>query len=607
MADPRQEYLTRLEARRLAVATRSAKDARIAWLRLLTFGLFLGAAVLAGRGVASWWWLSLPTGLFLFLVRWHDAVIRARDEALRAVEYYERGLARIEDRWHGLGATGDSFQDPAHLYAADLDLFGQGSLFQLLSVARSAAGAHALADWLLSPARRDVIAERQEAVQELSGRVDLRERLWAAGAEAAGGVHPDRLIAWAESPPALPVRSLQLAAVMFSAAVVVTAVLGVVTNQYLPLLAVLVLEATVLYRFAERTSSVLHTAGAWSRELDVLAHVLWTLEGERVDTTALMRLRARLDSAGVSAKTAIGRLHRLTEMHDWQHNVIFMAVATPLLWGLHVALSMERWRAVHGPHVRTWIDVAGEFEALASLAAYRYEHPDDVFPSIEDTATARFSGIALGHPLLPAERMVVNDVDLGGTTRALVISGSNMSGKSTLLRTIGINAVLAFAGAPVRARSLQLSPLTLGATLRIQDSLQEGRSRFFAEITRLKTIVERAQADTPVLFLLDELFHGTNSHDRVIGATGVLRTLLGRGAIGLLTTHDLALVAVVDSLRPQAVNAHFEDTFVDGAISFDYRMKPGPVTRSNALALMRAVGLDVELGSDGDTDTGPRN
>jgi DNA mismatch repair ATPase MutS len=213
--------------------------------------------------------------------------------------------------------------------------------------------------------------------------------------------------------------------------------------------------------------------------------------------------------------------------------------------------------------------------------------------------------MALGHPLLPAARIVRNDVLLSAAARLLVVSGSNMSGKSTLLRTVGTNAVLAFAGAPVRAQTLRLSPLAIGATLRIQDSLQEGRSRFYAEITRIRELADVARGPVdgtrgqprPLLFLLDELFHGTNSHDRLVGASGVLRSLIDRGAIGLITTHDLALTAIADNLGAHAANVHFEEWFDAGEMRFDYRLKPGRVTRSNALALMRAVGLEVD--SDG--------
>jgi DNA mismatch repair ATPase MutS len=241
-----------------------------------------------------------------------------------------------------------------------------------------------------------------------------------------------------------------------------------------------------------------------------------------------------------------------------------------------------------------WLTVIGETEALAALACFAYENPAYPFPELLNDGPL-FEATGLGHPLLPQAECIVNDVSLTPQLRLLVVSGSNMSGKSTFLRTIGANAVLALAGAPVRAQALRLSPLAIGATLRIQDSLLAGRSRFYAEITRLRQIVDRTHEPLPVLFLLDEMLHGTNSHDRRIGAEAVVRTLLARPTIGLLTTHDLALAELAERLAPAAANVHFADHLVDGTLQFDYRLRPGVVQHSNALALMRAVGLDVEI------------
>jgi DNA mismatch repair ATPase MutS len=337
----------------------------------------------------------------------------------------------------------------------------------------------------------------------------------------------------------------------------------------------------------------LHAADRPARDLDILSHILEVLERARFTSPRLLDLRRRIETEGSAASTAIGRLHRLMELHDWEHNLIFAPFAATLQWGTHLAWAIEAWRARHGVHVRRWLDAVAEIEALSSLATYRYEHPADPFPEIID-GPATFDGEGLGHPLLPASRMVANEVRLVGQTRLLIVSGSNMSGKSTLLRTVGVNAVLAFAGAAVRAGKLRVTPLAIGATLRIQDSLQEGRSRFYAEITRIRHLSDAARGTPHLLFLLDELFHGTNSHDRLIGASGVLRRLVEHGAIGLVTTHDLAMTRVVDELAPRAVNVHFDDWFAEGELRFDYVAKPGPVTRSNAIALMRAVGLDVE-------------
>ena len=338
---------------------------------------------------------------------------------------------------------------------------------------------------------------------------------------------------------------------------------------------------------------MLHVADGPTRDLTALLPAVVLLERGRFSSPRLALLQRQLHETGPQASTAIIRLRRILEMHDWQHNMAFAPIAFLLMWSIHLAWAVEAWRHAHGRHVHMWLRIIGEFEALASLSAYAFEHPADPFPAFADGAAACFEGTRLGHPLVPAARMQANDVSLTADLQLLVVSGSNMSGKSTLLRTVGINAVLAQAGAPVRARSLRMSALAVGATLRIQDSLQEGRSRFFAEITRIREIADLTKGSVPVLFLLDELFHGTNSHDRLVGASGVLRSLVDRGAIGLITTHDLSLTAIVEALEPRASNVHFEDSFDGREMRFDYTVKPGPVTKSNALALMRAVGLDV--------------
>jgi DNA mismatch repair ATPase MutS len=238
----------------------------------------------------------------------------------------------------------------------------------------------------------------------------------------------------------------------------------------------------------------------------------------------------------------------------------------------------------------------GELEAAAALGTYAFDRPGDPFPEVlAPSEGPLFDGRSLGHPLLPEASCVRNDLSLGvaGGPRALVVSGSNMSGKSTFLRTCGVNVVLALAGAPVRAAALRLSPLALGASIRVVDSLQEGESKFYAEITRLRRILDLTRGEPPVLFLLDEILHGTNSHDRRIGAEAVIRALLERGAIGLVTTHDLALARIAEEPGSRLANVHFEDTLEGGRVRFDYRLRPGVVQRSNALALMREVGLEV--------------
>jgi DNA mismatch repair ATPase MutS len=280
-------------------------------------------------------------------------------------------------------------------------------------------------------------------------------------------------------------------------------------------------------------------------------------------------------------------------MLDWRRNAFFAPVSAALSWPLHLAAAVEGWRREFGPKVNAWLSAVAEYEVLSSLAAYAYEHPADPFPHFVEEGPARFVGTQLGHPLVPVARMVRNDVHLDSRISLLVVSGSNMSGKSTLLRTVGVNVVLAMTGAPVRAQHVTLTPLAVGATLHVHDSLQAGRSRFFTEIERIRAIIDLTGSLPKPIFLLDELFQGTNSHDRAIGADALVRALIGRGAIGLLTTHDLALTAIADRSSRRAANVHFEDELHGGELVFDYKMRPGPVTHSNALELMKAVGLPV--------------
>ena len=632
-----QEYRARLDARRAARDALTDSDVTLAFARLGTFFSGVMLAVLAWLAAVSVWWLLAPVVVFGWLVVRHDRVLRARESAIRGIGFYERGLARLEDRWPGTGEPGERFRDDRHVYANDLDLFGRGSLFELLSLARTRTGEATLARWLTAAADPPEIRARQAAVEAFTSALDLREQLALSGADLRVSVNTERLLDWAEAPMP-PLRTLR-AVVWFSTASMLLASLYLfISSVWWPLTAVMIAHTVAIRRFRVEMNAILSTREPAeaadfvadvlthrSLDLDALSDMLSRLERARFVEARLVELQNRVTGGGLPASGIIRRLHRLSGMHDWQKNAAVVPLAlflfgvySGLTWMLalalaaggllllvrpHVALAVERWRSRHGRQVRVWVETIAQFEALGSLAGYRYEHEDYPFPEIVPPdagreAGALFDGVQLGHPLLPRASIVLNDVRLAGGTQLLVVSGSNMSGKSTLLRTVGINAVMALAGAPVRAESLRLSPLAVGATLRIQDSLLEGRSRFYAEITRIRTLADIAAGPVPLLFLLDELFHGTNSHDRLLGAEGVLGSLLDRGAIGLITTHDLALTAIADELAPRATNVHFQDSFEEGAITFDYRMRPGPVTRSNALALMRAVGLQVSGGHD---------
>jgi hypothetical protein len=590
----RTGYESRLAARRADATAARRAAGRISNARLAVFGLGIALAVIAfASDRLGPRWLLAPGLAFLALVVAHDRVLRRAEARERSVRYYEDGLARLDARFAGRGASGERFRDPEHPYADDLDLFGAGGLFELLCRARTAAGEEKLADWLRAPAPGEDARARQAAIRELRPALDLRESLALIGDAVASGLHAESLQRWGESAPPAPAPALRvLAAALSALSAALLAATFAGAPLLIPWLGALALAGVFSAAVRGRVRRTLAETEAPARELALLSRLLGVLEGQRFEAPRLVALRQRVATSGAPASREIARLRRLVDLLDARRNQMFAPIGAVLLFTTQVALAIDAWRARCGPQLRAWIDASAELEALASLATHAHERPDEVFPELVD-GPARFDADGLGHPLLPESRCVRNDVALGDAPRVLLVSGSNMSGKSTLLRSVGVAAVLAQAGGTVCARRLVLSPLSVGASLRVFDSLQEGHSHFFNEIRRLRSILELTRGDRAVLFLLDEILHGTNSHDRRIGAEAVVRSLLARGALGLVTTHDLALARIADDLGARAANVHFEDQMVDGAMRFDYRMRPGVVTRGNALELMRAIGLEV--------------
>jgi MutS domain V len=590
---PRAELERRLALRQELARRRGRIDYALSWIRggLAAAGLVLWWLSLGPDGIATGW-ILVPVAAFLVAVVVHDGVARRRRLAGRAVAFYEAGIARLENRWAGTGDDGARFLDEAHPYAADLDLFGRGSLYELLGTARTGAGRRTLADWLRSPAPPAEARSRQAAVAELRPALALREDLALSGDEVGSGIDPVALTAWSTAPPApLPRLARPISRVLAALDVVAAAAwaLGAGPRPFIAAVAVAGAWAWTVRTRVERT---LRAAERPGQDLELLAAVLARLERERFVAPLLVGLRQRLETDGLSASAQVRRLAGLQQWLDSRRNQFFAPVALPLLWSTQLALAIEAWRVRVGPRVPVWLAAVGEMEALSALAGYAFEHPEDPFPQIVDEGPL-FDASGIGHPLIPETACVRNDVRLDADLRLLLVSGSNMSGKSTLLRTVGLNAVLGLAGAPVRASSLRLSRFSIGASIRIVDSLQTGTSRFYAEITRLRELMDLARDYRPLLFLIDEILHGTNSEDRRVGGEAIVRGLLERGALGLTTTHDLALARIADDPALRAQNVHFDDHLEGGRVAFDYRLKTGVVTRSNAIALMRAVGLEV--------------
>lgn len=596
---PTEEYRQRQQAREATVAHFEKTHRSLGNLRLL---LVIAALFIAWwslyRHELSAWWLLLPFIAFVAVAAYHAKVLHRRSLAERAADVYRKGLARIEDCWIGNGQQAKRADATVSLYATDLDLFGAGSLFELLSQARTCMGEDTLAHWLLCPESDretiDKIKERHAAVAELRSRLDLREDMAISGEEEKlkTGVHPKALLEWAEQPAQLKRQSLRWTALLLAILSVAGAIVWGETGIKAPFLLVLVVEAFIAFSLKDQLNQVFAGTDRALADLHLLSSLLSRLEREPFHSSGLQLLKQQLTSHSVPGSKAIAHLETIVQLIESRDNIFMRLLDVPLMYSVQVAFAAEAWRRAHGKAVRFWLNAVGDMEALLSLAAYSYEHPADPFPEFVEGAPT-FHAEELGHPLIPIAKCVRNTVSIRGETRALLISGSNMSGKSTLMRSVGINTVLAMAGAPVRAQRLQLTPLRVGASILVNDSLQEGSSRFYAEITRLRRICDLAEQHPPVLFLLDELLQGTNSKDRLTGAEAVVRELIDSGAIGIVSTHDLALTDMQHSGKGRLQNMHLQDEIEDGKMKFDFKLRPGVVTKSNGVELMRLIGLKV--------------
>jgi hypothetical protein len=557
--------------------------------------------------------LAVPVALFLFLLFGILVVRHARIEERAAwhealVTVHRRALARIERRWEGLpGGDAPSGVDvSSHPYAQDLDLFGRVSLFRWLGPAATAAGSARLAAWLLEAARPDEVRARQAAAAELAALEEWREQMAAHGVLAGGGDEPgaQRFLTWAEGPGALGAREPLLLGVVLTLTAALWGLIalhatGVVDEAYW--LYPLLVNVTLSFAMTRTVISSFDQAGAGQRTLSRYGALLDDATRPPFESPWLRAVQDRMQAEGAHAPSCMRRLTRILGFAELRSGaaLLHFPIQALTLWDFHVLFALERWRRHVGTHVRGWFDALADLDALTCLAGARRDHPDWAVPVLG--AEPVYSATALGHPLLPDNRRVGNDVEIGPPGTLLLVTGSNMSGKSTLLRAVGLNAVLAQAGASVCAVRLALPPCDLQTSIRVQDSLELGLSYFMAALARLKGVVDAAEhprGDRLLLYLLDEILQGTNSAERAIAVQAIARHLLEAGAIGAMTTHDLTL-AEEEPLKSAGRLIHFTEIVDDsGAMRFDYRLREGLATSRNALRLMQLIGISLK-GADG--------
>ncbi|MCC7382096.1 MAG: DNA mismatch repair protein MutS [Deltaproteobacteria bacterium] len=629
MNGPHALVRERLEDRRRREGEASRSSDRLGNVRLV-LALITVVLLILPLGVrASWpWWSLIPvTIVFLALGRKQDRVTKEERRLAAARRFYQEELDRLDERWRTsladdgadlvpsdsleARAGGDGGATPllaraatsarlaAAQLAADLDLFGQASLYQLLSRSATPHGRRTLASWLLEAAPTATIAERQAAVRELAENLDWREALAvAARAEGDTPLADAALLRWGEKPEPLPAGALLRVAVIAEPLLLVaSAGLFFAGGPVAPLAIFALIQIGTLLATRNAVAARAAILSGPDRSLSRYADLIQTIESSALRAEALQAIKRKLVVEGRPAAERIRELRHLVERLEYSTNMFFALSFGPLLmWDLQIVLAAERWQTMTGKRLRGWFEAIGEMEALASFGGLLHLRPDYALPEIAEEEGV-FAARQLQHPLIDRRRVVGNDLELGGPGTVLLLSGSNMSGKSTLLRSIGINVVLAQAGAPCAAAQLRLSPTVLSTSIRVTDSLEQGTSHFYAELARIKATLDLArESGGQLLYLLDEMLHGTNSRERYIGAVSVIRWLSRQRAVGVVTTHDLSLARVVQELPPGClVNRHFGDEVVGDEIRFDYHLREGPVQSTNALRLMRAIGIDIEL------------
>jgi hypothetical protein len=592
------------EARAAAwTARRDAHAARGVVLSRLRLATFLGGVALAWWGVNHSASAAIVLGAaliaaFAALVVWHARVIDAVERAEAAREVNAQDLARLRRDWASLAEvpppSGLDFNE--HPYARDLDLFGHASLTKWLGPAATESGTVRLFSWLLAPADPEVLRARQTAVRELGPKLEWREILSTEG--HLGRIKPSELgafLSWLESSHASPLwlRPVVVLLTTLIWMLIAAQAAGLVSAGLwlLPLTAGIILS----FAFARSTFAVFDRVSLGDRALRRYAAMLAHATGEQWSSPELLRLQQDL-RAGGEAPAAIRQIARLSEWSELRTAaaLLHFPIQAVSLWDFHVLFAMERWRSRYGRHTNGWLDALAEIDALSVFASIAHHEPGWAFPRV-DRSEQQVRATSLGHPLIAADRRVANDVEVGPPGSVLLITGSNMSGKSTLLRAIGLNIVLAEAGAPVCATGFSTPPAALYTSIRVQDSLELGLSYFMAALARLKAIVDAAESRADrrrvLMYLLDEVLQGTNSIERAIAVRAVARHLLDAGAIGAMTTHDLGL-AEEEPLLSAGKLVHFtEQVQSDGQMSFDYQLRPGLATSRNALRLMQLIGI----------------
>jgi hypothetical protein len=596
---PLQTYQQRLQHFELEAARWQKQHNRVSWIRVVVFlAGITGTVVLYQAFVAALLvtaYAVVCLAVFLFFMKKHNQIAYTRDQFRYLATINQDEINRLQGK-HFPQDTGEIYADTAHSYATDLDIFGRSSLFTLLNRTTTWGGNLLLANWLKQRATAAQIQQRQQAVQELSANLDWRQQFQATGMHAkTASADLAMLLQWIEAKPRLKPRKGLVALIYIMPVLTLTAIgLAIFTNvtYHLPALCILINWAILGFTFREVKDASEQTSKS-AHILRIYGNLLKLIEHNTFASEAMQKLKEQLKYPHSTASAKIKQLSSLLYSLEARQNAYFyMVVSSTTLWDLYFLLRLENWKEQVTADIQKWLDTVSEAEVLNSLAGYYHANPTYVMPVISPE-DLHLEARNMAHPLIVKGEAVSNSVSLHGKGKTIVVTGSNMSGKSTFLRTVGINAVLAMAGAPVRAGYFAVSLCQVFTSMRTQDSLEESTSSFYAELKRLKQLIDSLPAGKPILYLLDEILKGTNSHDRHLGAQALIRQLHKHNASGFISTHDLALGEMAEELPGSVFNYSFNSEIINDKLYFDYKLRQGVCQSFNASKLMQQIGIEM--------------
>ena len=592
---PRDVYLSR-EAEFSTSAGRLQKlSDRLSMARLAAFagGLVLFAVLLSFSVIASIVTLAVALVLFAWLVIKYETTEKRRKRYLHLAEINRLELKCLEGDFSGF-KSGEEYAERDHPYSYDLDIFGKTSLFQYMCRTTSKPASDRLAEYLNQPAALEDILLRQKAVAELQPLTEWRQELMTLGYMNAGaGNDPAPLMQWLKSEDTFLKTAREKILTGCFSLLAMAAVTATIAGLPAAILAPVFGVNFIFYFTRFRKISKLQEQVSRSSDLlKAYSAIIRLIEGRSFTSPLLQKLQSAFTDE-IAASDRIRQLSKLVGRLDYRLNVLVSAPLNLLFFtDIHFCLALEQWKREHASRIPGWFTAMAEFEALASMANMTFNNPGWVYPQVTEDYFV-FRAEEMGHPLIPAGRRISNSFTTEGAGRAIIVTGSNMSGKSTFLRTCGVNAVLAFAGAPVCASAFTVSLVRLHSSMRISDSLDENISSFYAELRRLRAIISGAESDPRAFLLLDEILRGTNSDDRYTGSVALIKQLTGYGAVAMVATHDLRLAGLEKELPQSIGNYHFDVKVNDEELFFDYRLTPGICSSFNASLLMKKMGIKV--------------